>query len=348
VSLRSRRHWRLSCGMIVAVGLACLLVGCLAGRSYAQKTAAGKSAGNSKCYVCHATMKEETITASHLERGVTCDECHGASIEHMHDEMLMTKPDLLFGRLEVVGMCGQCHEKHEDPAAVAAFQKKWIGRARANGRTISSESVCTDCHGKHNLAKVDDEFELEQAAQWITAFNGRDLDGWSSFNADAWSVKAGRIFATAGPDGKGESLWSEALYEDYQLAVTFGATEPIHAGIWLRGRASEPGARVEIFQSDKPQAFTGSVFVPGRGLVLVNLRRDLFDSGGWNTLAVKVEADRVQVWLNAEEIGSVRIPGPAKGKIGFYIENQTASKPGEFTVREVLIQSLAKPEKSDN
>ena len=78
----------------------------------AEKDAGGGSGGNSKCYVCHAGLKEEEITVSHLEMDVTCDECHGPSIEHMHDEMLMTKPDLLFGRSQVNKMCSNptCHK----------------------------------------------------------------------------------------------------------------------------------------------------------------------------------------------------------------------------------------------
>ena len=102
-------------------------------------------------------------------------------------------------------------------------------------------------------------------------------------------------------------------------------------------------ARVEILQSDKPNAYSGSVLVPQNGLALVNLRSDLLDEGGWNTISVKVEGDRVQVWLNAEEIGAVRTGRPTSGRIGLYV----AGKGGEFCVREVQIQKLKKSQKSD-
>jgi hypothetical protein len=84
----------------------------------------------------------------------------------------------------------------------------------------------------------------------------------------------------------------------------------------------------------------------------VNLREDLVDREGWNTLSVKVEGDRIQVWLNGEEIGVVRVTGPGKGKIGLYIEGQhpadllrkskrRGSKSAELSVREVLIKQLS-------
>ena len=91
-------------------------------------------------------------------------------------------------------------------------------------------------------------------------------------------------------------------------------------------------------------AFTGSITVKGKGLALANLRDDLIDKEGWNTLSVKVQGDRIQVWLNGEEIGVVRAAGSEKGKIGIYIEGQPKSKSTELQVREVQVQKLRKEE----
>jgi hypothetical protein len=69
----------------------------------------------------------------------------------------------------------------------------------------------------------------------------------------------------------------------------------------------------------------------------------LLDEGGWNTISIKAEGDRVQVWLNAEEIGAVRTGGPTKGKVGLY----AGGKGGQFCVREVQIKKIEKSEKSE-
>jgi len=324
----------------------------------AEKDAGAEADGNSKCYVCHSGMRSEDITADHVEMEITCDECHGPSIEHMHDEMLMTEPDLLFGRSEVRGMCSNptCHkpggerifyglQDHRNPVEAEAFYKKWLGRTRPNGRAITPDSVCTDCHGTHNLDEPrGSESDGEQPAEWVSAFNGRDLSGWRFLGSDSWSVKSGRLIGTPPNKAEGTSLWSEAEYEDYLLAVTFRATWPVRAGIWLRPDGSKVGPRIEIFESDGSIAFTGSVFMPGMGLVLVNVREDSVDSEGWNTISAKVEGDRVQVWLNGEEVGAVRAHRAAKGKIGLYIGRQPGSEAGQFVVREVLIQKLVKPQ----
>ena len=345
----SRIVMRLTTTTIVFLALAQV-----AALSHAEESQAEKPSGNSKCYVCHPSMKTEELTTDHLRMGVTCDVCHGPSVEHMHDEMLMTKPDLLFGRSEVRKMCSNCHkpgegrevferQDHKYPSVVQAFFEKWSGRMRPNGRAVANDSVCTDCHGTHNISKpLNTQAGGEQAAEWLAAFNGRGLTGWNASGSAKWSVKTGQITAAPPAANKDGTLWTEATYEDFLLAVTFRAAWPIRAGIWLRAQDSEKGPRVEI--SDSSEGLTGSVWVPGKGLALANLQKDLMDTEGWNTLSVRVEGDRVQVWLNGQEIGAIRAPGPAKGKIGLYIAGTGASESSELRIREVLIQKIAHPD----
>ena len=355
----SRTDLCLAWGGLLLVASAWVLAVCFADEPQAEKPTGEKPNGNTKCYVCHPSLKTEDITTVHLDMGITCDECHGPSVEHMHDEMLMTKPDLLFGRAEVEKMCSNptCHkpggdryvygfEDHKDHTAVKAFHKKWLHRIRPNGRFITMKSVCTDCHGTHNIVKeTETKSGGEQSSNWIAAFNGRDLTGWRPSGAISWACRRGQLVAAAEPNGKGGTLWTDAVYEDYLLSVTFRATWPIHAGIWLRAAGSERGPRVEIFENHKAAAFTGSVWVPGKGLALANLREDLVDRESWNTISVKVQGKRFQVWLNGEEIGAIRARGPAKGKIGLHIEGNPAYKAAKLYVREVLIQQLGEPEK---
>ena len=94
-----------------------------------------KKADNSKCYVCHPSLKSEEITTSHLAAGHGCVKCHGASTEHLQDEMQMTTPDILYGRRQVDAMCGECHEDpHEDvEAELKSFLEKWRGHSGPDG-----------------------------------------------------------------------------------------------------------------------------------------------------------------------------------------------------------------------
>lgn len=108
---------------------------------------------NGLCLVCHLDFDEDSITTDHLREGITCAHCHGKSIAHMHDETMMTSPDILYGRTEVQSMCSHCHPPHRNPRAVQIFRAKWLGRKQENGRNITADSTCTDCHGLHTIPR---------------------------------------------------------------------------------------------------------------------------------------------------------------------------------------------------
>jgi len=109
---------------------------------------------NWACLVCHLDFETETLTAKHVEAGISCSRCHGPSDAHQHDEMSATTPDFLFGRQEIEPLCKSCHPAgHEDQAKVDAFLAEWRGKQRPNGRTILDTSTCTDCHGEHVIPK---------------------------------------------------------------------------------------------------------------------------------------------------------------------------------------------------
>jgi len=299
-------------------------------------------ADNTACYVCHLTLEKEHITAVHFEEDIGCVDCHGRSKDHEQDEMQMTTPDLLFGRSEVDRMCSECHddphEGHEDD--VEAFRKKWRGRARPNGRSVTPTSICTDCHGTHNIDKGLKKEEGPKKAEWVNLFNGRDLTGWKTSGDAAWKIKRGRIVGKGG--AKGGVLWTTAEQENFLLAVTFQTDWPNRAGIYVRSTDQAPGARIEIFENKTPPQYTGSVTAPSKGIALANLRKDLFDPGGFNTIAAEVRENRIQVWLNGEEVGAARMDIPKKGRIGIYLQGGEDLREAEFTVGEVRIQELPK------
>ncbi|MGD8239569.1 MAG: cytochrome c3 family protein [Armatimonadota bacterium] len=108
---------------------------------------------NFLCFVCHIDFDGEELTAQHARHGVTCASCHGECAAHMADEMSATKPDLLYGRTEVEPLCRKCHGKHNSPDAVEEFRTQWEGKHRPNGRSVTDDSPCTDCHGKHVILK---------------------------------------------------------------------------------------------------------------------------------------------------------------------------------------------------
>ncbi len=302
---------------------------------------------NSLCHVCHLDLRTEAIAISHLAAGVTCTGCHGPSVEHMHDEMLMTKPDRLFGRAEVDEMCGACHPPgpsgtvHGKPEAVEAFRKEWLGRTRPNGRVITSAAVCTDCHGTHNIVKeMAGRADEPVFNEWFPLFNGDDLDGWRAAGGAEWKVEGNRLRATLAAGRVAGELWTDAVYEDYLLTATFRAEWPVRAGIWLRGTEAEPGPRVEIRESLEPRVSTGSLWIPGKGLAVTNLSEDLVTRETWNTISVVARGPQFRVILNGVEVGAARLEVPDAGRIGLHLEGHPDREIAELTFSELRLQRL--------
>jgi len=351
VKVRNTNHVRFYLAVLLIGALVMGIAVALAADPSEPSASEQHAGGNSKCYVCHPGLKTEQITTTHLEMDITCDVCHGPSVEHMHDEMLMTEPDLLYGRAEVNRMCSNptCHkpgadrpfygrQDHMDQQAVEEFFKKWRGRMRPNGRTVGPDSVCTDCHGTHNLDKAEEKPHLDsQPAEWVSLFNGKDLTGWRPAEPQLWQVSRGRIIGRPAPD-RDSILWTQNSYRDYLLAVTWRADWPIHAAIQVRGTNPNEGARIEIVGPEADHAYTGSVLAIGKGLALINLDKQLVDYEGWNTLSVKVQGQQVQVWLNGESVGAVRVPGATAGPLGLYLAK--GPKGSLLTVREIQLQPI--------
>lgn len=297
---------------------------------------------NSFCFVCHQGLSKESITTDHSDEGVLCVDCHGPSTLHMEDEMLMTKPDVLYGRNEVERLCRKCHGPHEDPVKVEAFREEWYGRDRSNGRVVNMRSICTDCHGEHNLAgKVENRTHSSEAheAEWRDLLDGSDLTGWRMEGEGRWSVEGGAIEGRPG-EAAGRLLTSKE-YADFLLAVTYRVEWPCAAGIWLRRQSGEQGYRIEIVENESPPLYSGTLLIPGREPLAVSSDRELVDREGWNTIAVSVQGSRLEVFLNGHQVAKVEDGTFASGQIGFEIRPVSGGEAGRIIISEAKIQLAA-------
>ena len=302
---------------------------------------------NTLCYTCHLGLQNEEITAEHASEEVTCTSCHGPSVEDMHDEMQVIKPDRLFGRGEVDSMCSTCHEGHKDIEKVEAFREKWLGKTRLNGRLITKTSICTDCHGTHNYILQRIESDPAESG-WISLFNGRDLKGWKVPDSSAWSVKAARLTAVPDTNKQRNMIVTEHEYADFQLSITFRANWPVNAWVSLRQSERTSGPSIAIFDSLKPIGRPGSIWLSEKKLALANLREKVVDRLTWNTMLIEAKQDKYSTWLNGQNIGSVHIDGPSRGKIAINITNHSENKESRLQIGEIYIRPLDKPSEKSN
>jgi hypothetical protein len=301
-------------------------------------------ANNGLCLVCHLDLGEELIAETHRAQGIACTDCHGPTTEHMHDEMLMTKPDILFGRREVEPSCKECHDKHDNPDAVEAFRAEWLGKSRDNGRTITADAICTDCHGKHNIiTKMGAMVEVEDSAEieWTPLFNGEDLSGWKAEGDAAWTIERGAIVGRQGPDGAAGDLLTESEFDDFELLVTYKMRWPGNSGVWFRYQSAKKCYQADILEYKDPVCYSGSLYCPDKMFLALNEDPDLV-SALWNTLNIRVEGDHIVIKLNDTIVADVQDDTSAKGRIGFQVHAGESFKDMQITIREVLIRPLTK------
>ncbi len=115
-----------------------------------KRSGGASAASNDRCVECHPTFRNEPIATNHAQVGTLCVDCHGPSKAHAVDGKEKAKPDVVFSRDEVDAHCGQCHDpKHHPERKAKRFIEQYEGHPGPNGRMITTDSICTDCHGRH-------------------------------------------------------------------------------------------------------------------------------------------------------------------------------------------------------
>lgn len=112
------------------------------------------------CKSCHPTAAGDLLQSVHAEaalkpgmRAPRCGDCHGS-----HDIRRKTDPQAQTYPLNVIRICGGCHEQHvggsyakgDGAALVNAYLDSVHGRAIAKAGLVVAAS-CADCHGHHDI-----------------------------------------------------------------------------------------------------------------------------------------------------------------------------------------------------
>jgi hypothetical protein len=144
----------------------------------------------------------------------------------------------------------------------------------------------------------------EQAAGFVSLFNGRDLAGWTG-DTKGYGVEDGVI---AVKPESGGNLYTEKDYSDFIFRFEFKLTPGANNGIGIHtppeGDAAYVGMEIqvlddgaEVYKSLKPYQYHGSIYgvVPTR-------RGFQKPVGEWNSEEIRVQGRRVTVRLNGTTI----------------------------------------------
>jgi hypothetical protein len=72
----------------------------------------------------------------------------------------------------------------------------------------------------------------------------------------------------------------------------------------------------------------------------INDDATLVNREGWNAMKVRAEGDRLQIWLNGQQVADVHDDTSDSGKIGFQVHPGAEFGPMKIVVRDVLLERL--------
>lgn len=197
---------------------------------------------------------------------------------------------------------------------------------------VSVAMMIVGCQGPGQKAGADSEF--------INLFNGTDLTGWEAHGDARWVVQGGAIVGTQGENNAPGDLFTTADYRDFEAFVTYRVEWPCNSGIWFRYQGPDRAYQADILEYQNPEAYSGTLYCPGKMFLAINPDRSLENRDGWNVMRIRAQGDHLQVWLNGRQVADVRDDTSDSGRIGIQIHDGVQYGSMKITVREVLLKEL--------
>lgn len=138
-------------------------------------------------------------------------------------------------------------------------------------------------------------------AQWVSLFNGKNLDGWTVHGTEKWYVQNGYLVCESGPDKQYGYLSTDKYYKNFELTLQFKQEADGNSGVFFRSAID--GTKISGWQVEvAPKGLhTGGIYESyGRGWLRKPnpLHERYLKEGKWNKLRIRVVGDQVTTWLN--------------------------------------------------
>lgn len=149
--------------------------------------------------------------------------------------------------------------------------------------------------------------EAEKAAGWKLLFNGKDLTGWQTFNAEkppgpGWKVVDGVL--TKGEKIPGGNIVTTESYTDYELIWEWKLSAKGNNGVKYlidKDRPSAPGPEYQMLDDQgHPDSKAGTKRQTASLYDILPPAEDkkLNPPGEWNESRITVKGNHVEHWLN--------------------------------------------------
>ncbi|MEV5608632.1 ThuA domain-containing protein [Streptomyces sp. NPDC052225] len=179
-------------------------------------------------------------------------------------------------------------------------------------------------------------------------FNGETLDGWKQAGPGSFTVdKATGTLHTTGGMGL---LWYQAKeLSSYSLKLDWKMQGDDNSGVFVGFPASDDpwsavnkGYEVQIDATDAPDRTTGAVY-SFQSADLAARDAALRPPGEWNQYEIRVEGERLQVFLNGVKVNDFTNTDPERSLTDGYIGLQNHGADDQVSFRNIRLKELAAP-----
>jgi len=183
---------------------------------------------------------------------------------------------------------------------------------------------------------------LGQQAKWTPLFDGKSLHGWETRGKAAWTVEGGELVGRQGEGGAPGDLFTLERFTNFELEAAWRMKWPGNSGFWFKYQGPSTGCQADFLDEPAyPGVLSGSIYCMGLKFIAENRAPETVRKGEWNTLRVRVEGDRAQVWMNGKLVADGRanvFPGP--GQLGVQVHAGKQFEGMEIRLRDVKVRRL--------
>ncbi|MFF9622609.1 ThuA domain-containing protein [Streptomyces griseosporeus] len=235
---------------------------------------------------------------------------------------------------------------------IAWCQEYQGGRAFYTGGGHTKESYAEPAFRAHLLGGIryaagHAQADCRPENGYRPLFDGTSLDGWKQAGPGSFTLDADGTLTSSG--GLGLLWYTPRSFGSYSLKLDWKVAGDDNSGVFVGFPPSDDpwsavnnGYEVQIDATDVPEKTTGSVY--GFQSADLNKRdRALNPPGEWNTYEIRVQGERLRVWLNGVKINDFTSTDPARSLTDGHIGIQNHGDGDQVSFRDIRIKELPAP-----
>lgn len=222
------------------------------------------------------------------------------------------------------------------------------GRSFYTGLGHTEEAYAEEAFRSHLLgglkyATGQEKADCKPRTGYRDLFNGHTLDGWKQAGPGGFTVEDGALHSY---DGMG-LLWYQAKeFKAYSLKLDWRMRGDDNSGVFVGFPASDDpwsavdkGYEIQIDATDAPDRTTGAIY-SFQSADIEARDAALRPPGEWNSYEIRVEGERIRVYLNGVKINDFTNKDPERSLRSGHIGIQNHGPSDHVSFRNIRIKEL--------